>query len=47
VTRLVGLRLARAKDSLADRGLTAKVTYKATAPLPGGDGNLPVAQGRR
>ena len=31
VPRLVGLRLARAKDSLAERGLTAKVTYKSTA----------------
>ena len=31
VPRLIGLRLARAKDSLADRGLTAKVTYKSTA----------------
>jgi beta-lactam-binding protein with PASTA domain len=36
VPRLVGLRLARAKDSLADRGLTAKVTYKATARYPAG-----------
>ena len=34
--RLVGLRLARAKDSLADRGLTAKVTYKSTARYPAG-----------
>jgi ABC-type nitrate/sulfonate/bicarbonate transport system substrate-binding protein len=31
VPRLIGLRLARAKDSLADRGLTAKVTYESTA----------------
>ena len=31
VPRLVGMRLARAKVSLADQGLTAKVTYKATA----------------
>jgi PASTA domain len=31
VPRLVGLRLARAKASLADQGLTAKITYKATA----------------
>jgi beta-lactam-binding protein with PASTA domain len=36
VPRLVGLRLARAKDSLADRGLTAKVTYKATARYAAG-----------
>jgi PASTA domain len=36
VPRLVGLRLARAKDSLADRGLTAKVTYKSTARYPAG-----------
>jgi hypothetical protein len=28
VPRLVGLRLARAKGSLAERGLTAKVTYR-------------------
>jgi len=34
--RLIGLRLARAKDSLADRGLTAKVTYKSTARYPAG-----------
>jgi beta-lactam-binding protein with PASTA domain len=31
VPNLVGLRLGRAKNSLAGRGLTAKVTYKATA----------------
>jgi beta-lactam-binding protein with PASTA domain len=36
VPKLVGMRLARAKDSLADRGLTAKVTYKATARYPAG-----------
>jgi PASTA domain len=36
VPRLVGMRLARAKDSLTDRGLTAKVTYKATARYPAG-----------
>jgi hypothetical protein len=36
VPRLIGLRLARAKDSLADRGLTAKVTYKSTARYPAG-----------
>ena len=36
VPRLVGLRLARAKTSLADQGLTAKVTYKATARYPAG-----------
>jgi hypothetical protein len=31
VPRLVGVRLARAKEALADRGLTAKITYKSTA----------------
>jgi hypothetical protein len=31
VPRLIGLRLARAKASLADQGLTAKITYKSTA----------------
>jgi resuscitation-promoting factor RpfB len=31
VARLIGLWLARAKESLADRGLTAKITYKSTA----------------
>jgi PASTA domain len=36
VPRLVGMRLARAKVSLADRGLTAKVTYKSTARYPAG-----------
>jgi PASTA domain len=36
VPRLVGMRLARAKVSLADRGLTAKVTYKSTARYPVG-----------
>jgi beta-lactam-binding protein with PASTA domain len=36
VPRLVGLRLARAKTSLADQGLTVKVTYKATARYPAG-----------
>ena len=36
VPRLIGLRLARAKDSLADRGLTAKVTYRSTARYPAG-----------
>ena len=34
--RLVGMRLARAKGSLADRGLTAKVTYKSTDSYPAG-----------
>jgi hypothetical protein len=33
VPRLVGMRLTRAKASLADLGLTAKVTYKSTARL--------------
>jgi PASTA domain-containing protein len=36
VPRLVGMKLARAKGSLADRGLTAKVTYKSTARYPAG-----------
>jgi len=36
VPRLIGLRLARAKDSLADRGLTAKITYRSTARYPAG-----------
>ena len=36
VPRLIGLRLARAKDSLADRGLTAKLTYKSTDRYPAG-----------
>jgi hypothetical protein len=36
VPRLIGLRLARAKDSLADHGLTAKVTYKSTGRYPAG-----------
>jgi hypothetical protein len=36
VPRLVGLRLARAKDRLVDRGLTAKVTYRSTARYPAG-----------
>jgi PASTA domain len=36
VPRLVGLRLARAKGSLAERGLTAKVTYKSTADYAAG-----------
>jgi beta-lactam-binding protein with PASTA domain len=36
VPRLVGLRLARAKGSLAERGLTAKVTYKSTARYAAG-----------
>jgi hypothetical protein len=36
VPRLVGLRLARARDSLAARGLGAKVTYKSTARYAAG-----------
>ena len=36
VPRVVGMPLARAKDKLADRGLTAKVTYKSTARFPAG-----------
>jgi hypothetical protein len=47
VPKLVGIRLARAKDSLTDRGLTAKVTYKVHRPLSCRDGHLPVSQGRR
>jgi hypothetical protein len=44
VPKLVGMRLARAKDSLADRGLTAKVTYKSTARYPAG---TVISQSRR
>jgi len=44
VPRLVGLRLARAKNSLADRGLTAKVTYRSTARYPAG---TVISQSRR
>ena len=36
VPRLVGMKLTRAQDSLADRGLTAKVTYRSTARYPAG-----------
>jgi hypothetical protein len=36
VPKLVGMRLVRAKETLADRGLTVKVTYKATARYPAG-----------
>jgi hypothetical protein len=36
VPKLVGMTLARAKNSLADRGLTAKVTYKSTARYAAG-----------
>ena len=36
VPRLVGLRLAHAKGSLAGRGLMAKVTYKSTSRYPAG-----------
>jgi beta-lactam-binding protein with PASTA domain len=36
VPRLVGMRLTRAKASLADQGLTAKVTYRSTARYPAG-----------
>jgi hypothetical protein len=36
VPRLVGLRLARAKDSLAERELTARVTYRSTARYAAG-----------
>jgi hypothetical protein len=46
VPKLVGMRMARAKDRLADRGLTAKVRYKSTGPVRCRDGHLPVAQGR-
>jgi beta-lactam-binding protein with PASTA domain len=44
VPRLVGMRLTRAKASLADRGLTAKVTYKSTARYPAG---TVIAQSRK
>jgi beta-lactam-binding protein with PASTA domain len=44
VPRLVGTRLTRAKASLADRGLTAKVTYKSTARYPAG---TVIAQSRK
>jgi hypothetical protein len=46
VPRLVGMRLARAKDSLADRGLTAKVTYRSTARYSTTDDAL-IEAGRR
>jgi hypothetical protein len=36
VPKLVGMRLARAKETLASRGLTAKVTYKRTARYAAG-----------
>jgi beta-lactam-binding protein with PASTA domain len=36
VPRLVGMKLARAKGSLADRGLTAKVTYRSTTRYAAG-----------
>jgi PASTA domain len=36
VPRLVGMRLASARDSLADRGLAAKVSYESTARYPAG-----------
>jgi PASTA domain-containing protein len=36
VPRLAGMRLARAKARLAERGLTAKVTYKSTARYAAG-----------
>jgi PASTA domain len=36
VPRLVGMRLARAKDRLADQGLTAETTYQATGRYPAG-----------
>lgn len=44
VPRLIGLRLARAKASLADQGLTAKITYKSTARYPAG---TVISQSRR
>jgi hypothetical protein len=44
VPRLVGLRLARAKESLADRGLTAKVTYRSTTRYSAG---TVISQSRR
>ena len=36
VPRLVGMQLTRAKTSLADQGLTAKVTYRSTARYAAG-----------
>jgi hypothetical protein len=36
VPKLVGMRLARAKETLSDRGLTPKVTYKSTARYTAG-----------
>jgi len=36
VPRLVGMKLARAKRVLADRGLHASITYKTTAQSPAG-----------
>jgi hypothetical protein len=36
VPRVVGMKLARATGSLADRGLSAKITYKSTARYPAG-----------
>jgi beta-lactam-binding protein with PASTA domain len=36
VPRLVGLKLARAKDTLGDRGLKATIRYKSTASYPAG-----------
>jgi hypothetical protein len=41
---LVGVRLARAKEAPADRGLTAKVTYKSTARYAAG---TVISQSRR
>jgi hypothetical protein len=36
VPKLVGMRLARAKETLSDRGLTPKVTYTSTARYTAG-----------
>jgi hypothetical protein len=44
VPKLVGMRLARAKETLADRGLTANVTYKSTARYAAG---TVIAQSRK
>jgi hypothetical protein len=44
VPRLVGMRLARAKENLADRGLTAKVTYRSTTRYAAG---TVISQSRR
>ncbi len=44
VPKLIGMRLTRAKDRLADRGLAARVTYRSTARYPAG---TVIAQSRK